>query len=104
MYTVLATVAVFTGTVSANGVAVLESSGERSRLKDRLPFCNGLLLHENKSPLTKMPVNALRMTIQIFFVLICHGEIAKDDTYREEILRSSRITFAKIIAKLKELN
>lgn len=33
-----------------------------------------------------------------------HGEIAKDDTYREEILRSSRITFAKIIAKLKELN
>lgn len=33
-----------------------------------------------------------------------HGEIAEEDTAREQILVSSRINFAAIIAKLKEIN
>ena len=38
------------------------------------------------------------------FVKERHGEIAAEDTSREEILATSRVNFAAIIAKLKEIN
>lgn len=40
----------------------------------------------------------------IEFAKEINGEIAKEDTQREEILRNSHVVFAAIIAKLKELN